>query len=189
MISILDIIFNKLKDDPDYIGLSAPKDQIYESWVIMSELLDPNKSYDYKEVGKGFWIFEDRNDITYFVRLTYQPVKEPFYELKIGWFDKDGHQQYYKQTKDEIEIDSQRSDTIAKIYRDEVIPMFIKSEHSGEMHILPLKEDPARYKFFLRMAQKFPIPDTTLVENKYKSIIVKKNNFTPKSIEVDNPYK
>ena len=188
MISILELILSNLKQDPEYTKLKYPESNVYESWAFMGELLDPSKAYEYKEAAKGVWTFEDRNDITYFVRLTYQPVKTPFYEFKVGWFDENNTAQYHQKAKGDIEIDSFRSDTIAKIYKDEVISAFTKSEYCGEMHIIPLKEDSARYNFFLRMAEKFPIPGTTLIEDKYKCIIVKKDNFTSKSVEVDNPY-
>lgn len=188
MISTIDIILDTFKDDAEYIRLSHPHSNIYESWMLMAELLDPAKSYDYQEKMRGLWVFRDRNSIEYFVRLTYQPTTTPFYEFKMGWFDEGGKPQYHQKTKGEIEIDGFRSDTIAKIYRDEVIPMFLSSEYSGEMHVIPLKEDPARYGFFLRMVKKFPIPNTDIIEDKYKLVIVKKRGFKPKGEEVNNPY-
>lgn len=163
-------ILEKIQNDNHYIELDDCDKNIFESYVLMGELLNPNNSYKYEQKYKGYFVFEDNQGYNYFVRIVYQPTKEPYFEIKMGWVDLEGDSKYLKQS--EREIDERRSDTIAKIYRDEILPFFISQDKSNVLKIKPL--DIKRYQFSIRLVKKFKNDKIEILENQPNEIILTK---------------
>lgn len=174
MIKIKDIIEEMVKD-PDYQSLKLFTDQnVFESYYIMGELLNPERAYKY-EGQKGWFEYFDIMNNKYFVRMTYNPTLEPYYELKTGWYDENGNVTYNPPIPQNATAKDwdKRSDTLAKIFRDEIIPMFLKQDLCDVMKILPLEIK--RYQLSIRMVNKFvPKDKIEIIENKPKEIILKK---------------
>lgn len=136
---------------------SLEDELILENEIILSELLDPEDSYDY-EGNKGLYYYKDINNVPFFVRLTYQPISNPYFELKTGWLDKSKKPQYEPSTPpispDSSSIDlDKRSNTLAKIYRDEILPFFKNQKLSNKMVIKPIS--PSRSRFSRMLINKF----------------------------------
>ena len=161
---------HKINLSHDYQELDIVGKNLFESYWLMGELLDPTNSYPYEELTKGYWVFEDDGGYEFFVRMLFQPVGEGYWEIKMGWVDLPKQQKYLQQSA--REIDERRSDTIAKIYKDEILPRFISQNYHNTLKIIPL--DIKRYQFTKRLINKYPHPDIKIVENKPKEIILTK---------------
>lgn len=171
MIKLIEIL-NQIKTDNDYLQLNNFIDQnLYETYTILGELLDPNNSYDYQEKSKGFWTYIDINNNLFFVRLIFQPTTDPYFELKTGWID-NGKPRYDLPNNSTSQDWDKRSNTVAKIYKDEIIPFFNNQTLNDTLIIKPL--DIKRYQFSIRLINKFKIHNTEIIENKPKEIIIKK---------------
>ena len=156
---LLETIIN----DPEY-----PKDKsweiqdLFETYAIVSELLDANDAYDYKKTSKTTWSYNDILGNTFYVKLTYIPklnkAQEDYIELKTFWLDEAGKPQYSDTTTNSTNKDLQtRSDTLAKIYRDEIIPFFIEQNITNRLRIVPV--DKIRYRLSKMLVGKYT-PDT-----------------------------
>jgi hypothetical protein len=161
----------KIKINSDYVKLISPLDKnLFESYWLLGELLNPDNSYEYTEEKTYFWVFTDNQGYDFFVRMVYQPVSTgEYWEVKMGWLDLEGKEKYLQQKA--RGIDEQRSNTIAKIFRDEIIPIFINQEHINTLVIKPL--DIKRYQFSLRMVNKFIPKELKIEENKPYEILIK----------------
>lgn len=141
---------------------------INEVWL--GELLNPNDAYDYCG-SKGFYRYKDLNDVEFFVRLTYQPTNDPYFELKTGWINDEGKPIYEPSIppvspKSSSKDWNTRSNTLAKIFKDELISFFIKQKLTDIIKIKPISK--SRMKFSERMVNKF------VDNNKFKIIILDK---------------
>lgn len=171
-------IFNEIVKDRDYQTLNDKLDKnIFESYYILGELLNPNNSYEYKEheTLDGCWYFIDDHSGEFFVRLIYQPILKPYFEIKMGWLDVEDNSDIYKRSS-KREIDDKRSDTIAKIYRDEILNRFLvlsQKLNCKELKIKPL--DIKRYQFSIRLISKFTDKNLFIIDetNKPKEIVIK----------------
>jgi hypothetical protein len=144
--------------------------------VMLGELLNPNHAYPYIEEGNGMWSYKDMNDVKFLVRLTYQPTSNPYLEFKTGWTNPEGKIQYEPSippvSPNSSAIDwDKRSDTVAKIYRDEILPFFKQQTLTDVMVIKPISS--SRMKFAERLVKKFTPEDFT-TEFKDKEIIINK---------------
>lgn len=140
--------------DNDY---SLKDELIMENEILIGELLDPENSYQY-EGEKGFYTYKDSNGITFFVRLTYLPEPHNYFEFKTGWVDKNNKPQYEpisppNSAKSSVLYIFKRSDTVAKIWRDEILPFFEKQNISNTLVIKPISS--SRMKFAERLVKKF----------------------------------
>ena len=179
MIKLTDILF-KIQQDADYQSLKgypeSADQNLFESYVMLGELLNPDSAYKYEQKIKGLWEYNDIEENTYFVRITFQPSNQPYFELKTGYFNETGKPQYDPSVpKNSTGKDwDKRSDTVAKIYRDEVIPYFLNQSLSNILIIKPLEIK--RYQFSVRLVDKFTPTDKIDIEyNKPQSInLVKK---------------
>ncbi len=148
-----ELIKSELKEFFKTNEYSLKDELILENEIILSELLDPEDSYEY-EGSKGLYYYKDANDVTFFVRLTFQPLSEPYFELKTGWLNKQGKPQYEPSTPplspDSSVIDlDKRSNTLAKIYRDEILPFFKQQDLSDKMVIKPISASRSRFSRML----------------------------------------
>lgn len=163
---------SKIKSNSDFNQLSSPTDKnLFESYWLLGELLNPDNSFKYSEEKTNFWVFTDNQGYDFFVRMVFQPVSTgDYWEIKMGWLDLEGQEKYLQQKA--RGIDEQRSNTIAKIFRDEIIPKFTNQNYSNTLIIKPL--DIKRYQFSLRMVTKFTPKELKIKENKpYEILIVK----------------
>ncbi len=148
---------------------------LIEQEIYLAELLNPENSFEYKKEGKSIFVYQDRNENYYFVRITYQPTEDPHFELKTGWFE---NNDFTKPKYDpplspnSTSIDgNKRSNTVAKIYRDEIIPLFLNQEISDKLIFKPISD--SRYQFALRLIRKFTPPELKIKEEN-KQIIISK---------------
>ena len=64
---------------------------------------------------------------------------------------------------------------MAKIYSEEILPMFLNQTISNELRIYPVYADIKRYQFSIRMVKKFLNDKIEIIEDKPKMIkIIKK---------------
>jgi hypothetical protein len=174
MVKLTDLLKDKFQNS-NYSEL----DEINEiNETILSELLDPDNSYEYKQYIKGLWTYYDMNNVEFFVRIVYQPITNgAHFELKTGWFDNKGKPQYEPSipptSPKSSAIDwDKRSNTVAKIYRDEVLPFFEKQNLSDLLLIKPISS--SRMKFAERLVKKFTSIDQFDIEYGSPLIIKKK---------------
>lgn len=149
---------------------------IIENELILSELLDPENSYMYS--GKrGFFTYKDAQDVTFFVRLTYNPVSVPYFELKTGWIDEKGKPRYEPSIPPTSPKSSavdwdKRSNTLAKIFRDEILTFFKEQDLCSTMRIIPISK--SRNIFARRMVNKFVDSEAFNILFKDLEIIIEK---------------
>jgi hypothetical protein len=162
---------NHFKNHP----YSLKDEMIITNEVMLGELLNPDNSYSYIDEGKGIWSYKDMNDVKFIVRLTYQPTSNPYLEFKTGWINSEDKVIYEPSippiSPNSSAIDwDKRSDTVAKIYRDEILPFFKQQTLTDIMVIKPISS--SRMKFAERLVKKFTPKDFT-TEFKDKEIIIK----------------
>jgi hypothetical protein len=149
---------------------------LMETDILLGELLNPDNSYSYEKVSKGFFTYNDLNGVKFFVRAAYVPEPQNYFEFKTGWFDENEKITYEPSTPPTSPNSSaldwdKRSDTVAKIYRDEILPFFKQQNLTDTMVIKPISS--SRMKFAERLVKKFT-PEGFEVEFKSKEIIIKK---------------
>jgi hypothetical protein len=155
---------------------SLKDEMIITNEVLIGELLNPENSLSYEKVSKGFYTYEDPNGVKFFVRAAYTPEPQNYFEFKTGWFDKNKKATYEpsvpygNQNTSALDINT-RSDTVAKIYRDEILPFFKQQTLTDIMVIKPISS--SRMKFAERLVKKFTPEDFT-TEFKDKEIIINK---------------
>jgi hypothetical protein len=151
------LVKEEIKDFFKTRKYSLEDELILENEIILGELLDPGNHYEYWG-SKGWYNYKDVNNVTFFVRLTYQPLSTPYFELKTGWLDEEDNPQYepsvppVSPNSSAIDLDK-RSNTLAKIYRDEVLPFFKTQTLSEKMVIKPIS--PSRSRFSRMLISKF----------------------------------
>lgn len=167
-------ILQEILSSPEYQSLNTNDKNLYETYTILGELLNPDNAYSYEEKIKGLWEYNDILGNTYFVRLTYQPTNHPYFELKTGYYNEQGKPQYDPSVPNNSTSKDwdKRSDTVAKIYRDDVIPMFLEQDISNTMIIKPLEIK--RYQFSVRLVGKFTPNDIQIQYNAPQSIVLMK---------------
>lgn len=161
-----------------YDPTTFDEENLQESYIMLSELLNPNNAYDYKTIGNGMWQYEDMFANQLFVRLVYQPVKDGHFEFKTWWIDEDGNKVYNEVPQGSSTKDwDKRTDTVAKIFRDEALPKFKQNNTTDKLVFLPVTK--SRYLFSMRMIKKFIPTGWEIIEDFPKSItIVKDGNNT-----------
>jgi len=156
---------------------SLEEELIMENEIWLGELLDPNNTYSYSG-DKGFYKYKDMSNVEFFVRLTYQPENDPYFGLKTGWFDEKGEAKYDPSTGPTVHKDStakdwdKRSNTVAKIYKDELLPFFEKQTQTDKIIIKPISD--SRTKFTERLIKKFTPTDKFNIKYGSPTIITKK---------------
>jgi len=155
---------------------SLGDEMIITNEVMLGELLNPDNSYSYEKVSKGFFTYNDLNGVKFFVRAAYVPEPQNYFEFKTGWTNPEGKIQYEPSippiSPNSSAIDwDKRSDTVAKIYRDEILPFFKQQTLTDTMVIKPISS--SRMKFAERLVKKFTPEDFT-TEFKDKEITIKK---------------
>jgi len=140
---------------------------LFADVLLFQELANPNHSYNYKEVEPNIWEFQDKYlnniQVEYFPEVKYintQFVVEDKDGVEFISFD-------INRDKDRIapftfhhNKDERRSDTIAKIILDEIVPKYLINKTSQILKIAPI--DNYRYQIFLKIAE--------LIKEKYPQI-------------------
>lgn len=141
-------IFDLIKEISSKFSLE--EHLLQENETILGELLDPENHYPYTG-SKGMYKYQDQNGNWFFVRMIYQPIgKHPFFELKTGWINKEGRPQYephippYSEKSSAIYL-QKRSDTLGKIFRDEILPFFKSQDLSNTLVIWPISASRSRF--------------------------------------------
>lgn len=150
-----------------------------EENVILGELLDANgETFKYTKTGKGIFTYVDSLDNLFFARINYSAVAKPFFEFKTGWFlDNDISKPRYEPslpqnvTSKDLNI---RTNTVAKIYHDEVIPYFKTQTLSDILTVRPISQ--ARYQFAIRLVKKYTPKEWQIIEDAPKLITIIKSN-------------
>jgi len=172
LISIINKEINEFFESNDY---SLEDELILFNEILLGELLNPNNAYEYSG-SKGFYLYRDMNDVEFFVRLVYQPTNNPYFELKTGWLDKG--KPIYEPSIPPVSKNSsakdwdKRSDTVAKIFKDEIIPFFKKQELADSIVFKPVSN--SRIKFASRLVDKFVDKKEFEIIKKSKTLIIKK---------------
>lgn len=129
---------------------SLEDELILENEIILGEMLDISDYYPYEGL-KGLYTYKDDNGDEFFVRLAYQPIgSNPFFELKTGWLDENGKAHYepstppYSPKSSSIYL-QKRSNTLAKIFKDELIPFFEQQNLSNIIIIKPISASRSRF--------------------------------------------
>jgi hypothetical protein len=153
---------------------SLKDELLMETDILLGELLNPDNSLPYGG-NKGFYLYDDPSGVTFFARAYFDPINE-YLEFKTGWLDESRNPIYepsvpYGNEKTSIKNIHFRSDTVAKIYRDEILPFFKQQNLTDTMVIKPISS--SRMKFAERLVKKFT-PEGFEVEFKSKEIIIKK---------------
>ena len=111
---------------------------------LMDEVVNPEgDKFEYKQIEKGLFTYKDSLDNLYFIRMTYQPTDSPYFEIKIGWFeDNNLSKPKYEPNlpSNSTSLDNiKRRNTVAKIYRDEILPLFLQSSKlSNKLIVKPI---------------------------------------------------
>ena len=155
---------------------SLSDELMLENSILIGELLDPDTGYDYQGQ-KGTYTYKDISGDTFFVRAHYVPPPTNYLEFKTGWLDEKGRPQYEPSTPPHSKNSSaiyatKRSDTVAKIYRDEILPFFEKQDLTDLLVIKPISA--SRLKFAERLVRKFTPTDKFDIEYGSPLIIKKK---------------
>lgn len=151
---------------------------ILENEIIIGELLNPDNALPYTG-SKGWFSYIDPQGVEFFVRAFYNPTRG-YIELKTGWLDEEGTPTYepsipYGNEKTHTKDIHSRSDTVAKIYRDEILPFFDSQDLSDILVIDPISS--SRSKFSERLVSKFtPQGKYDIEKDGLKIIIRKKSN-------------
>jgi hypothetical protein len=152
-------------------------ENLIESYVFLSELLNPINAFPYKQKMKGWFDYKDSLGNKYFARIIYQPTTTPYFEFKTGYYDDlTGKPTYEPQIHPNSTAKDwdKRSDTVAKIWINEIIPFFINQKLSNKLILRPL--DNKRYIFWKRFVNKFPIQNSEIIKNNADAIIFQKNS-------------
>jgi len=124
---------------------------------LMDEIVNPEgDKFEYKQIEKGLFTYKDSLDNLYFIRMTYQPTDSPYFEIKIGWFeDNNLSKPKYEPNlpSNSTSLDNiKRRNTVAKIYRDEILPLFLQSSKlSNKLIVKPISN--SRFIFSQRLIQ------------------------------------
>lgn len=173
IIDILERLIKKVKEKGQYDVKNQIDESLLVTELLLGELLDPENSYDYKEKS-GIYYYQDSENIRFCVRMTYNPGRVNFCELKTWWVEPETKKIVYDYLPPNTSgfEQTRRSDTTAKIFRDEILPKFKSQTFSNLLVFNPVNSK--RFQFSLRLIKKF-IPKDWEIEEKFpKQIIIKK---------------
>jgi hypothetical protein len=139
-------------------NLNESQSSIHSEVLLFQELANPDFAYKYSEDFPNVWTFNDRFENlievsfdpsskyveSYYIMrdLSGNPVKVYDYERNRGAIDPNSFQGG---------SDENRSDTICKILRDEIIPKYLINSKPALIRLHPLND--YRYKIFMKCAE------------------------------------
>ncbi len=168
---LYDEALKDLKESGQYDAVGLADRNLFDTYILISELLNPENSYDYNKKADDWFYYLDSNNNRYEVRITYDPLEIPVFKMKTYWL-LNGVPQYKNNPNNSSVYDwDKRSNTIAKIYRDELVP-FLQNQNLTKILIIePI--DSQRYYFSKRLLQKFSPKTWEIIEDFPKTITVK----------------
>lgn len=173
LMEIWDEIVQEMIDKGQYRPINDADRNVLNTHIMLGELLDPSNAYEYSVYKNEIYYFDDSGGNMFCARLVFQPTAKPFYEFKTWWVE-DGKAVYNRLPDNTPASDwSKRSDTVAKIFKDEIIPKFEKQRSTNRMSIIPV--DSKRYQLSIRMVKKFIPNDWTIIEEYPKAIHIDKS--------------
>lgn len=178
-----DVLSDKEKQEVLNILSSSPINELLEQDDMLSlEVINPDgETFDYKEDKnfKGIYTYEDSMGNLYFARISFQPVDVPYFEFKVGWFkDNDIQKPKYEPqlppnttSRDNIK----RRNTVAKIYRDEILPFFKKNQNlSDKLIVIPMSN--SRHIFSQRLLLRHTPSEFKVEQNPTDLVVSLKEN-------------
>jgi len=148
-------------------NLNEYESVLFADVLLFQELANPNHSYTYQEIEPNLWEFQDKYLNT--IQLEYFPSVK-YINTQFVVNDKDGVEFIsFDIDKDKDRIapftfhhnkDERRSDTIAKIILDEIVPKYLINKSPQILKIAPI--DIYRYKIFYKIAE--------LIKEKYPQL-------------------
>lgn len=172
---ILTELINEHKKKGQYEPKNFLEESNLTSSLLLGELLNPDHAYQYINNG-GLFMFKDDDNIIFGAIMNSGTGKLGNYcEFKTFWFDPETRRRIYDKLPQNSSgiIGTRRSDTVAKIFRDEIIPNFKKQDFANILVFNPVSNQ--RYLFSIRMIKKFIPKDWEIEENYPKQIIIKKS--------------
>lgn len=164
-------IINKINNISDSLPLKEQLLSIND--ILLFEFLNINNYYNYSG-NKGLYFYQDENDITYFVRMVFYDDTIPYFEIKTGWLDKDNNPIYNpiapKNISKEKSNLNKKSNTIAKIYKDELLPFFDSQNIANKIVFNPISE--SRKRFCKILINKFTDPQKYKID--LENLIIEK---------------
>ena len=129
----------------------------------LCEVTDINNVYPYKSSEGFVATFQDNNNIQHFIRIVYQPLRQPRYDLKFGFFDEKGKPSY---DRPNLHYNLHPDEKIYNTHLSILLQQFLeKDDFFGKANIDKLylpAIDHLRYRLFRKSINKF------LDKNKYK---------------------
>ncbi len=174
----LNDILDELIEEYNQKGQYHPIDSLDEANIttalLLGELLNPENAYQYF-YDRGCYRFKDDDGIIFTAIMTSSLGKtENFCEFKTFWYEPNSRIPIYNKLPQNSSgiVGSKRSDTVAKIFRDEIIPKFKQQDFAQLLVFNPVSHQ--RYLFSMRLIKKF-IPKDWEIEEQYpKRIIIRK---------------
>lgn len=174
-------IIEDINKDPEIHTLSLNEQLDIQTYYYLVEIMDKSDSYQYESTDKFSAVFLDDNGIKHFIRIIYQPLSIPRYDVKIGFYDEQGKPSYERPNLHyNLGPDQKIFNTHIHILLDD---FFDVSDFFGEanwnMVALPATDYP-RYRLYRMALTKF------LNKEKYEffddlkhpnTIVIKKKDF------------
>lgn len=175
LMEVWDDIILDVQNKGQYDVKNEVDKNLLETYIMLGELLNPDNAYEYDHYKNDIYYFNDSSGNRFCARLVYQPTKDPYWEFKTWWVDPAANRPVYNRLPDNTSAKDwdKRSDTVAKIFRDEIIPKFEHQSYSNLMKIIPV--DSKRYQLSIRMIKKFIPTSWEIIENFPKVITIDKS--------------
>ena len=146
---------------------------------VLSELLTTENYYPYEKKGRYSWFYNDFANVRFYVKLLADNNEFSIFSLKSGYYNELGNSTVdpavpeKSKAKDEPELWDKISNTVAKIFKDEILPMFLSSKNIKTIYVDPVSL--ARYNLSFRMFKKFiPLDKIEIKEVKSTRIYLNK---------------
>lgn len=176
MIKLKDLI-DKINEDKEINFLDITEQLDVQTYYYLVEVMDLTNIYQFKSTDKFSAIFTDDNNITHFIRIAFQPLKSPRFDLKFGFFDKNGKPSFerpnlhYNLNPDEKIFNTHIHILLKNFLGDDKFFEKIKDKDKDKDNKLYLPAiDVARYRLFRMALNKF------LDKTKYKMYNDDKHN-------------
>lgn len=160
----------------NYVPENVANESLFGSYIMLGELLDPNHTYEYKKKNGNVYSYADSDGNNFNVRVYFQPYDGDFFEVKAYWIDPKTNKPIYNEfPPNSTSRDwDKKSNTVAKIYRDEILPFFKNQELSNLLVFKPM--DAKRYQLSIRMVKKFNTDNYKIIEDFPKQITIVKED-------------
>lgn len=93
MINLSKLIDN-IQNDKTLNGLPLNEQLTLQTYYYLAEVFDKKNVYSHNMVGNFWATFTDDNKVKHFIRIIYQPLSKPRYDVKFGFLDRNGKPSY-----------------------------------------------------------------------------------------------